>query len=500
MTLVSRILGFLRDVIIARIFGATDVSDAFIVALKIPNFFRRLFAEGSFSLAFIPVFTEYKEQQPEHLKELVNRVSGTLLASLMVITALGLLFAPQIVLVFATGFRDDPEKLLLTGDMLRITFPYLLLISMTALAGSILNSFSRFWVPALTPALLNVCIITAALALSPQMDRPIVSLAWGVLIGGVLQLLIQIPALRSLSLLPKPSWGPADPGVRKIAKLMIPTLFGSSVAQINLLLDTWIASFLITGSVSWLYYSDRLLEFPLGIFAIALSTVILPKLASHYSKNDMQAFSADLNWALKLVLLFGLPASLGLFLLAEPIISTLFQYGKFTEAHTSMTALSLAAYATGLPAFIAIKILAPGYYARQDTKTPVKIGIIAMTSNMLLNIVFVLIWLQVELPGAHAALALASSVSAYLNAGLLYYGLRKQQLIGQQHPWKRLLLPSASALLVMGLTIYLFPVEVLASHDAFHRAIYLATILVVAILAYALSLFAMGIRPSQLRR
>jgi putative peptidoglycan lipid II flippase len=441
-TILSRVLGFIRDMVFARYFGASGATDAFFLAFKIPNFMRRLFAEGSFSLAFVPVLSEARASGDRRaLKELVDHVTGTLAAILLVLTAVGVFAAPAVVAIFAPGWAiDGRDEFWLSASMLRITFPYILLISMTALAGGILNTFDRFLVPALTPVLLNVSLIAAAVLWSGQMEVPVRALAWGVLVAGVLQLAIQVPALLHLGLLPRPRWGWRHSGVRRVLKLMIPTLIGSSVAQVNLLLDTVIATFLVAGSVSWLYYSDRLLEFPLGVFGVALSTVILPNLSRKFATQNPQGFSATLDWALRLALIVTLPAALGLALLASPILVTLFQYQAFGMSDVDMSALSLSAYAVGLPAFIAVKVLAPGFFARQDTRTPVKIAIIAMVSNMILNLAFVASLLAIGFRGPHTGLALASSVAAYINAGLLYRMLRRQQAYQPESGWLRVIL------------------------------------------------------------
>ncbi len=450
-TITSRILGFIRDVVFARYFGASAETDAFFLAFKIPNFMRRLFAEGSFSLAFVPVLSEVRASGDQRaLRDLVDHVAGTLAAILLAITAIGVLAAPLVLAIFAPGWLiDGRPEFWLSADMLRITFPYILLISMTALAGGILNTFDRFLVPALTPVLLNVSLIAAAVLLSVRMDVPVKALAWGVLVAGIAQLLIQVPALVKLGLLPRPRWGWRHPGVRKILKLMIPTLIGSSVAQVNLMLDIVIATFLVSGSVSWLYYSDRLLEFPLGVFGVALSTVILPNLSRKFARQNPRAFSATLDWALRLAFIITLPAALGLTLLASPILITLFQYQAFQMSDVEMAALSLSAYAAGLPAFIAVKVLAPGFYARQDTKTPVKIAITAMVSNMVLNFAFVGSLLALDFKGPHTGLALASSVAAYINAGLLYRMLRKQDAYRPEDGWGRVILSVVLACLAM---------------------------------------------------
>ena len=436
MTLLSRILGLARDIVFARVFGAAAGTDAFFIAFKIPNFLRRLFAEGAFSQAFVPVLTEYKTQRSQdEVGELVQRVAGTLGGVLFLLTVVGVLAAPLLVMVFAPGFIDEPDRFTLTTEMLRITFPYLLFISLTALAGGVLNSYGRFAVPAFTPVLLNLVLIGAAIFVAPLFARPIMALAWGVFFAGLAQLLFQLPFIWRLGLLRWPRWGHSDLGVRRIGKLMLPAIFGSSVAQVNLLFDTLIASFLVAGSVSWLYYSDRLVEFPLGVFGIALATVILPSLSAKHAEANPEDFSRTLDWALRWVLVIGTPATVGLLLLAGPILTTFFRYGEFAAHDVAMAKLSLMAYSLGLLGFIGVKVLAPGYYARQDTKTPVRIGIIAMLANMGMNVLFVVPMVLLGIEGPHSGLALATSCSAFLNAGLLYRGLRRAEVLQPAPGW-----------------------------------------------------------------
>jgi len=424
-TMLSRVLGLARDVVLANLLGAAPNADAFFVAFKIPNFLRRLFAEGAFSQAFVPVLTETREQgSHEAVRHLVDRVAGVLGGSLFVLTALAMVMAPWVALIFAPGFSRDVAKLALTADLIVWTFPYLFLISLTGFCGAILNTYRRFAVPAYTPVLLNLSLITAAVVWAPAMPEPAMGLAIGVTLAGVVQLLFQLPSLRALKLTPRPVWDTKDKGVKKILMLMVPALFGVSVSQINLLFDTVLASLLPDGSVAWLYYSDRLTELPLGVFAIAIATVILPTLSALNSRAEPEEFSQTLAWAMRNVLLIAVPATVALWLLAEPILATLFQYGAFTDRDVEMAAASLRAYTVGLGGFMLIKVLAPGYYARQDMKTPVKIGISAMVSNMVLNVLFVfpLMW-YFEM--GHVGLALATSVSAWINAGLLYLGLQR---------------------------------------------------------------------------
>ena len=429
MTLLSRVLGFLRDMVLARVFGASVATDAFFVAFKIPNFLRRLFAEGAFSQAFVPVLSEYKTQRDhDEVKQLADAVAGVMGAVLLIVTLVGVFAAPVVIAVFAPGFLDETDKYELSVQMLRITFPYILFISLTAFAAGILNSYGRFAVPAITPVLLNIVLILMAVVVAPRLETPVMALAWGVFLAGLVQLGFQLPFLARLRLLPRPRWRWRDEGVRRIGRLMLPAIFGSSVAQINLLLDTLIASFLVTGSVSWLYYSDRLVEFPLGVFGIALATVILPNLSRQHAAASSEAFSRTLDWALRWVIIIAVPSALGLLMLAGPILTTLFQYNAFTPHDVEMAARSLMAYSLGLLGFILVKVLSPGFFARQDTRTPVRIGIIALVANMFLNVMLVF-------PLAHAGLALATALSATLNALLLYRALRREGVYTPEPGW-----------------------------------------------------------------
>jgi putative peptidoglycan lipid II flippase len=501
MTLLSRVLGLARDIIIARFYSAGLEADAFFVAFKIPNFMRRLFAEGAFSLAFVPVLTEYKNTRTlDECRILINHISGTLGLILITIMTLGVIASPALVYVIAAGFVKQPEKFQLTADLLRMTFPYIFLISMTAMAGGILNTWKKFAAPAFTPVLLNLSLIGCTLWLAPIMDIPVHALGWGVLIAGVVQLSFQLPFLYKLELLPKPVWAWKQPGVQKVINLMIPALFGSSVAQINLLFDTFIASFLVTGSVSWLYYSDRLLEFPLGVFGIALATVVLPNLSESHFSQGKDHFNGILNWAAQLSLMISLPAAVGLMLLAQPILATLFQYGSFDTTDTLMSSMSLMAYSLGLPAFILIKILANAFYSRQDSKTPVRIGIIAMLVNMVMNVIFVLLLMNYSKIPAHVGLALATTTSAYCNAGLLAYSLRKQQYLTLSRSFLITLLKILLACAGMALLLlYLAADSAQWSQWIWaQRLQHLTQMIIPAILCYTLLLWIMGIRRSHL--
>ena len=496
MTMMSRVLGLVRDVVIAGYFGSTASADAFFVAFKIPNFLRRLFAEGAFSQAFVPVLSEYRTKRPfDEVRHLVSRVSGTLAGTLLMVTVVCMLAAPLLIRVFAPGFHDDPVKLALAGEMLRITFPYLFLISMTGLAGAVLNSYSRFAVPAFTPVLLNLSLIGATFYLTPWFGQPVIALAWGVVIAGVSQLLLQLPFLLKIRLLPMPRWDHKHEGVRRIMKLMVPALFGVSVSQINLLLDTVLASFLQTGSVSWLYYSDRLSELPLGVFGIAIATVILPSLSRKYASDSEGLFSQTLDWAIRLVLLIGIPAGVALFVLSEPLISTLFHYGEMTDRDVLMASMSLQAYSVGLVAFMLIKVLAPGYFARQDTKTPVRIAIKAMVANMIFNLILVF-------PLQHAGLALATTLSAFMNAGMLYWGLKKTGVFQPAKGWRRFLSQIVLANVAMAAVLLLLKGDLAFwLQSSMLKRMTQTTVLVLAGLAtYASVLLVSGVRPRDFRR
>ena len=425
MTLISRVLGLVRDVVVANFIGAGAAADVFFFANRIPNFLRRLFAEGAFSQAFVPVLAEVKAKHGDDaVRELLAKVTGSLGVVVTLVTLFGVIASPLVAMLFGMGWfvewlNDGPEahKFELASLMLKITFPYLWFISLVALSGAVLNTYNRFAVAAFTPVFLNIAIIACALLLAPTLDEPALALAWGVFIGGVVQLLFQLPFLAKAGLLVWPRWGWRDENVTKIRKLMLPALFGVSVSQINLLLDTVIASFLLTGAVSWLYYSDRLIEFPLGLFGIAIATVILPNLSRHHATENTERFSQTLDWSLRFVALFGIPAMAGLMVLAQPIIALLFMRGEFSQNDVLMVSYSLVAYSTGLLSYMLIKVLAPGFYARQDIKTPVRIGIIAMVANMLFNLMLAPFL-------SYVGLALATAMSASLNAFLLYRGLK----------------------------------------------------------------------------
>lgn len=490
MTMLSRVLGLVRDVVVAVLFGASAGADAFFVAFKIPNFFRRLFAEGAFSQAFVPVLTEYQQKQSHELvRDLVNHVAGTLGGVLFLVTLLGVIATPLLAMLFAPGFVGDDYKYDLTVDMLRFTFPYLMLISLTAFAGGILNSYGRFAVPAFTPVLLNMSLIASAVLLAPYCDIPVMALAYGVLIAGVVQLVFQLPFLGGLGLFPVPKYRKQHEGVKKIVTLMIPALFGVSVSQINLLLDTVLASFLQTGSVAWLYYSDRLTELPLGVFGIAIATVILPSLSRKHANDDGASFAKTLDWAVRMVLLIGVPAMLALILLAEPMISTLFFHGALKESDIPMISASLRAYALGLLAFMLIKVLAPGFFSRQDTKTPVKIAIRAMVANMVFNLL--LVW-HLD----HVGLALATAISSWMNAAWLYFALKREGVFVWQPGLLAYVVKLISSCGVMFVVLLsLMPLDsVWYQGDVLERVMWLGLLVGAGVLSYFLMLLLCGFR------
>lgn len=498
MTLLSRVMGLVRDVVLARFLGVSAGTDAFFVAFRIPNFLRRLFAEGAFNQAFVPVLSEYKNNGTKAAaKELVDRVAGTLGFALITVTVLGVVGAPWLIIVFAPGFSSDPFKQLLATEMLRITFPYLFFIALTAFAGSILNTWGRFAVPAFTPVLLNVCLIGAALLVAPMLptERMAVALAWGVLIAGMAQLMLQLPFLMRLGLMPKPKVAFGDPGVKKIMALMAPALFGVSVSQINLLLDTVLASLLETGSVTWLYYSDRLMELPLGLFAIAIGTVILPSLSKNHTTQTKEDFSRTLDWGVRLVVLLAVPAAVALVVLAKVLLASLFLYGEFSLFDVEQSSKALQAYSLGLVAFMLIKILAPGFFARQDTRTPVRIGIIAMVANMLFNLL--LVWHY-----RHVGLALATAASAWLNAGMLWRGLRRDDVYQPSALWRFLLPRLGVAVVLMAAVIYgaSSQTHIWFTGAAYERGLALMLLVLAGGATYIGALLLFGVRLRHLRR
>lgn len=495
MTMISRVFGFLRDMVTAHFFGASAAFDAFTVAFKIPNFMRRLFAEGSFSQAFVPVLAEYQKNKSASDTQLfINAMAGSLSLVLLLVTIIGVAAAPWLIRLFAPGFETAGPRYELAETMLRVTFPYLMFISLTAFAGAILNTYSRFAVAAFTPVILNICMITAALWLAPHLATPIIGLAWGVFIAGILQLSFQIPFLRQLKLLPKLRVNFRDPGVRKVLRLMVPALFGVSVGQVNLLVDTLFASLLTVGSVSWLYYSDRLMEFPLGVFGVAISTVILPHLSRHKEVNSKKNFSLTLDWALRAVLLIGLPAAVVLAFLAGPMLSTLFQYGaKFDAMTVYMTRQSLVAFAVGIAPFMLVKILAAGFYAKQEMRTPVKVGVVAMLANILLNVLLINHY-------KHAGIALATSLAAIINAGTLLTLLYQRGYYQPRSGWRAFGYQIIVSNLLIAIWLYYAAARLSfwTTQTATWRVSHLLYLLVTSGVLYLASLWLTGMRPNDL--
>ena len=495
-TLLSRISGFIRDTLIARIFGAGLYTDAFFVAFKLPNLLRRLFAEGAFSQAFVPILAEYRNRKGEDAtRRLVSQVASILSLALIAIALLGILGAPALVYISAPGFAAEPAKFDTTVLLTRITFPYICFISLVALSAGILNTWSRFSIPAFTPVLLNVAMIVAATVLAPHFSPPVLALAWGVLLGGALQLALQIPPLLKIDMLPRPTLDFSDPGVRRILTLMGPATLGVSVAQISLLINTIFASFLGTGSVSWLYYADRLMEFPTGILGVALGTILLPSLSKHYTDKSPEEYSKLLDWGLRLTLLLALPAAAALAVLAVPLISTLFFYGQFTVHDLWMTRQALMAYAVGLLGLILVKVLAPGFYARQNIRTPVKVAIFTLVATQVMNLAFIG-------PLKHAGLALSIGLGACLNASILLSLLRKHQVFFPQPGWRAFILKVTLAVGAMSLALYLAAGnEDFWLHSRFYsRVVYLMGLVMLGVSVYFLALWMGGIRPRQFSR
>ncbi len=492
ITLLSRVLGFIRDTIIARIFGAGMATDAFFVAFKLPNLLRRIFAEGAFSQAFVPILAEYKTQQGEAAARIfVAYVAGLLTLVLALVTALGVLAAPWIIWATAPGFSAEPEKFALTVDLLRIAFPYILLISLSSMAGAILNTWNRFAVPAFVPSLLNLSMIGFALLLTPYFDPPVLALGWAVLVGGLLQLLFQLPQLRRIGMLVLPRLNLRDAGVWRVLRQMGPAIFGVSVSQISLIINTIFASFLVAGSVSWMYYADRLMELPSGVLGVALGTILLPALSKSHAGRDVAEYSRLLDWGLRLCFLLVLPCTVALALISEPLTVALFQYGKFTAYDAAMTQRALIAYSVGLLGIILIKVLAPGFYARQNIRTPVRIAMLTLVFTQLLNLTFIFV-----IPLAHAGLALAISLAACLNAGLLFWKLRAQQLYQPQAGWAgflcRLLIAVSFMALVLFLCMQWMPAWALGG--MLERLLRLGGLVVAGVLSYFGMLLLLGFR------
>lgn len=503
-TFISRIFGLVRDILFARFLGAGLLMDVFKVTFSIPNYFRRLFGEGAFLQSFVPVLNETKEKQDENaVRRLVGDTAGTLGAILFLVTVVSILAAPVFITIFAPGFVGSPEKMDLAVTMLRWMFPYLLFISLVALASGVLNTYGKFAAPAFTPILLNLCLIITVVWIAPNFPKPTIIIAIGVFIAGLVQLLFQYPFLRQIKMISRPRWAWKSEGVQKIFKLMLPGIFGSSVAQINLMIDSAIATMLGTGAVSYLYYSDRLMEFPLGIFGIAIATVALPKLSSQFSNNNSKGYSETLDWSLRLAFLICMPAAVGLVCLAAPLLATLFQYGEFDALATEMAQYSLWAYGVGLFGFVLVKVLVPAYFSRQDTVTPVKFGIVAMVVNIVLNLIVLTLFLTDKWTFApHAGLAAATSLGAFVNATLLYRGLRKNSIYQPEKGWLLYFLRILLACVLMAIVILYLAgdIEQWTTVGLWQRISRLSMVIGAGVFCYFASLFIMGIRPRHFLR
>ncbi|WP_180047572.1 murein biosynthesis integral membrane protein MurJ [Acinetobacter sp. YH12243] len=500
MTMLSRVLGLVRDVVLLNVFGAGKDFDTFVVAFRIPNFFRRLFAEGAFSQAFIPVLTEYKTSRTHaEVQILISRVFGCLATFMTTLTMIAIIAAPVIMYIYAPGFHGDEAKFALATDMFRLTIPYLLFMSLTAFASSILNSYGSFSTPAFAPVLLNIAMIAGALWLTPFMAEPIMALGWAVVIAGILQLAIQIPELWHKNLLIPPKVDFKHEGVDRIMKLMLPALFGVSVTQINLLLNTVWASFMQDGSVSWLYSAERMTELPLGLIGVAIGTVILPSLSTQHTEKNPEKFRGMMDWAAKVIVLVGLPASIALFMLSTPIIQALFERGQFTFEDTQMTALALQCMSGGVIAFMLIKIFAPGFYAQQDTRTPVRVGLMAVAANAILNVIFIGFFKLIHWEAEHMALALASTGSAMVNAGLLYFYLHQRNIFRFGAHWKKIFMQFMFANVVMIAALAYALSWYNGDVSQWMRVLEVLILCVVGVVAYLAALVAAGFRPRHIK-
>lgn len=491
-TCISRVLGFVRTMVFAHFFGAMAGMDAFLIAFRIPNLMRKLFAEGAFSQAFVPVLSEYRQKKSaDEVNYFLNNMAGTLGLLLLIVTLIGIFCAPWLVSLFAPGFKHIGPRFIYAADMLRITMPYLLLISLTALCGAILNAYDDFGWPSFNPVLLNVVLIGMAICASPYFHVPIYSLAWGVCIAGFVQLFFLMPFLYFKHLMPIPHIHFKDPGVRKVLKLVVPAIFGVSISQISIIIDNVFASFLKVGSVSWLFYSDRVMGFPLGVFAVAIATVILPKLARQHADQDLSSYSKTMDWSLRLLVLVGLPASLGTLALSGPIMTTLFKYGQFSQYDVMMSTRSLMTFSIGIQAFMLIKIFASGFYARQNIKTPVKIAALAVATNIFFNALLVY-------PMAHAGLALSTSLAAFVNAGFLFFALIKKKYYIPQPGWLGygIRLAVANVLMVVFLFWATGPLSVWLQSHWLWRSVHLVILIAIATILYVGTLWISGVRIS----
>ncbi|KEA52655.1 membrane protein [Mangrovibacter sp. MFB070] len=496
MTMFSRVLGFARDAIVARVFGAGMATDAFFVAFKLPNLLRRIFAEGAFSQAFVPILAEYKSKEGEEATRVfIAYVSGLLTLALALVTVVGMLAAPWVIMITAPGFADTADKFALTSQLLRITFPYILLISLASLVGAILNTWNRFSVPAFAPTLLNVSMIGFALFAAPHFHPPVLALAWAVTVGGVLQLFYQLPHLRKIGMLVLPRISFKNEGAIRVLRQMGPAILGVSVSQISLIINTIFASFLASGSVSWMYYADRLMEFPSGVLGVALGTILLPSLSKSFASGNHEEYNRLMDWGLRLCFLLALPSAVALGLLSKPLTVSLFQYGKFTAFDAQMTQRALIAYSVGLMGLIVVKVLAPGFYSRQDIKTPVKIAMVTLIMTQVMNLAFIG-------PLKHAGLSLSIGLAACLNAALLYWQLRKKGIFTPEPGWRLFLFRLVCAVVVMAVVL----VGVMSVMPAWHsggmpeRLLRLVAVVVAGVVAYFATLLVLGFKIKEFAR
>jgi len=503
-TMLSRIFGYIRDALMfIFISNASGALDAFFVAFRIPNFFRRIFGEGALSTAYIPVLSDYKNKDDQkEVKEFINTSITTISLILLIVSVIGVLIAPILIYLIAPGFvNSEFGQYDLTVSLLKITFPYMLFICLTAIAGSILNTYDNFAYPAITPVVLNLSLIASVLFAAPYFEKPVFALAWGLLLGGVIQLAFQIYPIAKLGLLPKIKFNSQHPGLKKIKEIMLPMIFGSSVTQINMIFDTVIASFLITGSIGWLYMSDRFVELPLALFGISIATVMLPKLSDYFNRSNIDAYNRTLNWGLKLGILISFPTMLGLIILSDPILITLLKYKEFTLNDVHMTSIALIAFSIGLPGMIGSKILITNYYSRKDTKYPVKAALIAVLCNFVLNIAFVVYLVKTDFNGAHIGLAVATSLSAYVNFFFLFKNAVKTKIFNMDQDIILYILKSVIATIVMSAFLLYFDLSKQAwmDYELVERVMNLFLLIIFSALIYFAFLYLFNIKPKNIK-
>ena len=495
-TFLSRVAGLIRDIFTTNLLGASIFHDIFVVVLKIPNVFRKFFAEGAFSQAFIPIYSEYLGHKDEKgSQDFLNALFGILLTALFIFTALALLFAPIFILIFAPGFYFDSQKQELAVNLLRIMFPYLALISLVAFAAGIQNSHNKFSIPAATPLIFNLSLIGSAWLVAPKIEIPVMALAWGVLLAGFLQLLFQIAPLAIIKKIPVPKIDFQNPGVKKFFILILPAIVAGGIAQINLLIDTIFASLLITGSPTWLYVSDRLIQFPMGIFAIAIGTVLLPSLSKAYAQKETQAFTSQLEDAFKLIFFLAIPSLIGLVLFASPLLATIFQRGAFLWVDVEQASLSLIGFALGLPFFMAMKVLVPAFFSRQNTKTPMLVAFLSLLINITLNY---LLAFYFEL--GHLGLAIASSISAIVSVIILSLLLKRDGLISFNGIYSafsfKVLIASIALISFLSIFNQYFDFELFSQ---IQRLLYLTAAVIGSIIIYFGVSFLLGVRSTDFR-